>query len=123
MAGIPPNIIRKSREKNAAHPLRRRVLILFLVLAIIATIGAFAYPGWKAQAQAGVAYGSRVGCSCLYVQGRSVKSCESDFLPGMEMVSLSADKEAKTATAQVRFLARRTARFSGTSGCIVDPVE
>ncbi len=122
MTGIPPTLIRKSREKNQVQPSRRRWIIVLLVLAIIAAVAAFLYPGWKAQAEAGVAYGARVGCSCLYIQGRDLNSCESDFEPGMGMVSLSADKDAKTATASVRFMASRTARFSGANGCLLDAV-
>ncbi len=125
MTGIPPQRIRKRREKstqNPQNPGRRRWILLLLLVAIIASGAAFLYPGWKAQAEAGVAYGARVGCSCLYVQGRNLDSCESDFEPGMGMVSLSKDDATKTATAKVRFLTSRSARFSGANGCILDEV-
>jgi hypothetical protein len=121
MTAIPPHVLAQSPAKNSQNPARRLWFILLLLLAIIAAVGAFFYPGWKAQAEAGAAYGARVGCSCLYVQGRSIKSCETDFEPGMEIVALSADTAAKTATASVRFLASRTAEYKGASGCILRP--
>src|SRR3546814_1616141 len=54
------------------------------------------FPSLKAQAELGSAYAARVGCSCRYVQGRTLESCQSDFEPGMEMVSISQDPETKT---------------------------
>jgi hypothetical protein len=115
----PIAAIRKSREKNRLNPGRRKWMILLLLIAIIAFAGAFLYPGWKAQAEAGAAYGARVGCSCLFVQGRALASCETDFEPGMEMVSLRSDPDSKSATASVPLLASRTAKFQGASGCIL----
>jgi hypothetical protein len=119
----PVKLIQKSREKNRKNPARKKWMILLLLAAIIACIGAFLYPGWKAQAEAGAAYGARVGCSCLFVQGRELASCETDFEPGMEMVSLSADLDSKSATASVPLLASSTAKFQGSSGCILEPQD
>src|SRR3546814_11951789 len=45
------------------------------------------FPDFKAQAEVGSAYAARIGCSCRYVQGRSLESCQTDFEPGMDMVS------------------------------------
>jgi hypothetical protein len=117
MTIIPPQVIRASQARNAANPVRKKWLIAGLMLAIFAAAASWFYPGVKAQAQAGVAYGARVGCSCLFVQGRDVDSCETDFEPGMAAVSLSVDSVAKTATASVPLLASRTARFAPPSGC------
>lgn len=79
------------------------------------------FPSFKAQAELGSAYAARVGCSCRYVQGRSLDSCKSDFEPGMELVSLSEDPATKTVTGSVPLLASRSARFAGTSGCLLNP--
>src|SRR3546814_10291598 len=51
--------------------------VLFTIFAI------WKFPSFKAQAELGSAYAARVGCSCRYVQGRSLESCQSDFEPGM----------------------------------------
>lgn len=76
-------------------------------------------PYWRAQAATGAAYGARMGCSCHFVEGRAAATCPADFEPGMGLVSLSVDDEAKTATASVPLLASRTARFVAGSGCLL----
>ncbi|AMG73739.1 hypothetical protein [Sphingopyxis granuli] len=81
------------------------------------------FPSFKAQAELGSAYAARVGCSCRYVQGRSLESCQSDFEPGMELVSLSEDPATKTVTGSVPLLASRSARYAGANGCLLDPVR
>ena len=93
-----------------------------LVLAVLFAIFAiWKFPSFKAQAQLGSSYAARVGCSCRYVQGRSLESCQSDFEPGMEMVSLSEDPATKTVTGNVPLLASRSARYAGASGCLLRP--
>ncbi|HEY0595394.1 hypothetical protein [Sphingopyxis sp.] len=94
------------------------VLVLGVLLAIFAI---WKFPSFKAQAELGSAYAARVGCSCRYVQGRSLESCQSDFEPGMEMVSLSEDPATKTVTGSVPLLASRSARYAGASGCLLRP--
>jgi hypothetical protein len=73
------------------------------------------------QAEVGAAYGARIGCSCHYVQGRSLESCATDFEPGMELVSIAEVEGERAITASVPLLASRTARFAGATGCILDP--
>lgn len=79
------------------------------------------FPAFKAQAELGAAYAARVGCSCRHVQGRSLESCQSDFEPGMEVVSLSEDPETQTVMGSVPLLASRSARYTGASGCLLQP--
>lgn len=81
------------------------------------------FPSFKAQAELGSAYAARVGCSCRYVQGRSLESCQTDFEPGMEMVSLSEEPATKTITGSVPLLASRSARYTGVSGCMIEPAR
>lgn len=81
------------------------------------------FPSFKAQAELGSAYAARVGCSCRYVQGRSLESCQSDFEPGMEMVSLSEDPDTRTITGSVPLLASRSARYAGASGCLLNSAD
>lgn len=93
-----------------------------LVLAVLLTgFAIWKFPSFKAQAELGSAYAARVGCSCRYVQGRSLESCQSDFEPGMEMVSLNEDPATKTVTGSVPLLASRSARYAGASGCLLRP--
>ena len=72
----------------------------------------------KGQAQLGASYGAHVTCSCRYIAGRDLKSCETDFEPGMELVSLSDDPENKRVTASVPFLAEAVAERRGLFGCV-----
>ena len=92
-----------------------------IVGVLLAGFAIWKFPAFKAQAELGSAYAARVGCSCRYVQGRSLESCQSDFEPGMEMVSLSEDPETKTVIGSVPLLASRSARFAGASGCLLRP--
>ncbi|KQZ61930.1 hypothetical protein ASD67_15020 [Sphingopyxis sp. Root1497] len=96
-------------------------VVILGVLAAIFLIWKF--PSFKAQAELGSAYAARVGCSCRYVQGRSLESCQSDFEPGMELVSLAEDPATKTVTGSVPLLASRSARFAGASGCLLRPED
>lgn len=95
-------------------------VILFVLLAILLV---WKFPSLKAQAELGSAYAARIGCSCRYVQGRTLESCQSDFEPGMEMVSISQDPDTKTITGSVPLLASRSARYAGASGCLLDPAD
>ncbi len=90
-----------------------------IALVLLAVLLVWKFPSFKAQAELGSAYAARIGCSCRYVQVRSLESCQSDFEPGMEMVSVSEDPEAKTITGRVPLLASRSARHAGTSGCLL----
>ncbi len=95
-----------------------------VVLAVLLTgFAIWKFPSFKAQAELGSAYAARVGCSCRYVQGRSLESCQSDFEPGMEMVSLSEYPATKTVTGSVPLLASRSARYAGSSGCLLRPED
>lgn len=115
----PPDAPAPSRNKPSRWGGCLPWAIIFAVLFAIFAIWKF--PSFQAQAELGSAYAARVGCSCRYVQGRSLESCQSDFEPGMEMVSLSEDPSTKTVTGSVPLLASRSARYSGASGCLLRP--
>lgn len=105
---------------------RRRGGCLPWAILFVALIGGFLvwkFPAFRAQAELGSAYAARIGCSCRYVEGRSLASCQSDFEPGMEMVSLNEDPATRTITGSVPLLASRSARYAGASGCLLNPVD
>jgi hypothetical protein len=116
-AAAPPPV-QKPKKPGRSGGCLPWVLILGVLLAIFAI---WKFPSFKAQAELGSAYAARVGCSCRYVQGRSLESCQSDFEPGMEMVSLSEDSATKTVTGSVPLLVSRSARYAGASGCLLRP--
>ena len=49
-----------------------------------------------------------------------MKSCATDFEPGMEIVRMSDDPAAKRITAWVPGIAQRSASFKGEYGCSFD---
>ena len=116
-AAAPPADAAPSRKK----PGRRGGCLPWAIVAavLLAVFAVWKFPSFKAQAELGSAYAARVGCSCRYVQGRSLESCQSDFEPGMEMVSLSEDPATRTITGSVPLLASRSARHAGASGCLM----
>lgn len=71
----------------------------------------------------GTAYGAHIACSCRHIGGRSLEDCEKDFEPGMELVGLSEDAEARSVTASIPLVARQTATFREGQGCVLEPWE
>lgn len=121
-AAPPPEVpahLRKRKPRGSKSGGCLPWTLAFAVLLAIFLIWKF--PSFKAQAELGSAYAARVGCSCRYVEGRSLDSCQSDFEPGMEMVSLTDDPATKTITGSVPLLASRSAHFAGVSGCLINP--
>ncbi|MGC1468020.1 MAG: hypothetical protein WA793_01435 [Sphingorhabdus sp.] len=78
----------------------------------------FNFADIKAQAKLGASYGAHVACSCRYIEGRPLASCEKDFEAGMELVSVSDDPDNKRVTASVPLLAEAVAERRGEFGCI-----
>jgi hypothetical protein len=119
-AAVPPPVApapspKKQSRWGGCLPWAIGLAVLLAIFAI------WKFPSFKAQAELGSAYAARVGCSCRYVQGRSLDSCQSDFEPGMEMISLSEDPATRTVTGSVPLLASRSARYAGASGCLLRP--
>lgn len=102
----------------------KRALLIGVAVILVALIaGAVGYAiRMRPQAELGVAYGARVACACRYIGGRSLENCRNDFEPGMELVSLSEDGDARRVTARVPLLARRSAQFREGMGCLLEPL-
>jgi hypothetical protein len=106
--------------------LGKRTLWPRALLAVLLLGGALAWfyrEPIAGKAEAGAAFGARTACSCRYVAGRDLKSCEKDFEPGMALVSLSDDAEDKAVTARVPLLSSATARYREGFGCVLEPWE
>lgn len=73
--------------------------------------------------EAGTAYGAKNACSCRYIAGRDLDSCETDFVPGMEAVFLSDDQDEQAVTAWVPLVSATTARYRDGFGCVLEPWE
>lgn len=106
--------------------MQRRATIKYILVALLVTGLALLVwngPTIHAQAQLGAAYGARLGCSCRYVEGRAMGSCEADKEPGMALVSLTDRPDERGVEAHVPLLASRTARFKPGWGCLLDPAK
>ena len=109
-------------RSKAPRRLRWRTPLVLGLLTLVALAGWFWTP-ITGYADAGAAYGARVTCSCRYLGGRSLDDCAKDFMPGMALITLSEDKQAKAVTARFPLLARHTARMQPGAGCVLDKWE
>ncbi|MBI1404424.1 MAG: hypothetical protein GC147_14600 [Porphyrobacter sp.] len=94
-------------------------LLALIVLAITAGLWAFREP-ITGYGTIGSAYAARVGCSCRFVAGRSLADCAKDKLPGMELVTLAEDDQAKSVTARFPLVAKATATYREGYGCVLE---
>jgi len=102
--------------RRPAGRLGRRAVLVVALLALGAL--AWFWGPLSSQAEAGAAYGARVGCSCRFVAGRSLEDCRKDFLPGMGLVSLSENEAEKSVTGRVFPVATETAIYREGAGCV-----
>lgn len=108
---------------NPALSVRSRRLRRFLIVALVVLASLLAW-NWRplsAFALTGASYAARVGCSCRYVGGRSLSDCRKDFEPGMGLVILSENAEAKSVTARFPLLATQTGTYREGEGCRLEP--
>lgn len=92
---------------------------MLLAAVLIAALAWFWRP-LNSYAETGASYGARMVCSCRYVSGRALGDCRKDFEPGMELVRVSEDEQARSVTAKFPLLARQTATFREGEGCVLE---
>ncbi len=117
---------RGTRARSYAPPSPRRRALTWAAILVVAAIAAAAWfyrAPIQGYAGAGTAYAARVGCSCRFVAGRSLDSCGSDLLGGMELISLSDDADEKSVTATFPLIKRETATFREGYGCVLESWE
>ena len=120
MATAKPATPPAHRASGRPPARRRRLWVLLGFLALAALLTAFWRP-LTGYARVGAAYGAHVGCSCRYAGGRSLNDCAKDFEPGMELVSLSEDRKARSVTARFPLLGGATATYREGWGCVLEP--
>jgi hypothetical protein len=104
--------------KASSPTWRRAKLVVVALLAIAALWLVWNWGSIKGQARVGAAYGAHITCSCRYIEGRDMASCETDKETGMELVRLTDDPENKRIYASVPFLAEAVAERRGAFGCV-----
>ncbi len=95
-------------------------LALGLLIALAVVLAVF-WPTIRSYGMTGTSYGARVACSCRYAGGRSLSDCTKDFEPGMELVSVSEDAQAKSVTARFALMFSQTATYKEGWGCVLEP--
>jgi hypothetical protein len=98
-----------------------RAAAIVVLAALIGWI-AWNWSAWRAHARLGPGYGARMTCSCRYVEGRDMQSCDGDTEPGMWIVSIDDLPEERAVEASVPLLAERKARYRPGWGCLLDPL-
>ena len=105
-------------HKAPASRLRSARNITLGVLAVIVLLLVWNWSSITGQARVGAAYGAHIACSCRYIEGRDIRSCETDKEAGMGIVSFSDDPVNKRVTASVPFIAEAVAERRGAFGCV-----
>ncbi len=95
------------------------VRIIALLVLIVAALLIWQWRSLTMQAELGARYTARVACSCRYIEGRSLQSCESDKEPGTEIVSMRDDPANKRVFASVPLLSEGAAEKRGDFGCVL----
>jgi hypothetical protein len=108
----------KQPAKAPSTNWRKAKLAALAVLVLAALWLVWNWATIKGQARVGAAYGAHITCSCRYIEGRDMASCETDKEAGMEMVRLTDDPENKRIYASVPFLAKAVAERRGAFGCV-----
>jgi hypothetical protein len=108
-----------------SSPPPRRIRWLLWAPVLLLTLAAGGWLGLKysttgKRAALATGYVAHVVCSCRYVGGRDMASCETDREPGTEIVQIEDDVAKRTVTARVPLLSSRTARFDPEYGCALD---
>lgn len=101
----------------------RRGLIWVPLLLICLAAGGWLglkYSTTGRQAALATGYIAQVTCSCRFVSGRDMASCDTDREPGTEVVQVEEDSANRTITAKVPLLSKRISRFDPEYGCTLD---
>ena len=118
MANSPLSVRSNARWRR---PRRARWPWLLVMLAALAALAAYYGKPLRGYAMTGASYGARVACACRFEGGRSLGDCRKDFETGMDLITLSEDKAAKSVTARFPLLAAQTATYREGWGCLLEP--
>lgn len=111
-------IAKPKQSMPRRRPAARLALLAGLVLVVLL---AWFWRPLSSYARLGASYGAHLGCSCRFVEGRELGDCRKDFEPGMELITLSEDTQARSVTARFPLLASDTATYREGEGCRLQP--
>ncbi len=90
---------------------------IVIVVLVLAGVAIYRVPGYLRLANTGAGYSAELACACLFVSGRTIESCQTDFDPAARNISLQIGKNEVTAS--VPLIVHRTARFDPGFGCTI----
>lgn len=107
-------------KRDVLNAIRGARWLLWVPLALIAFYVAISWSGWQRHAELAAGLGARMTCSCRYVEGRGLPSCQGDLagIDWMALVRYSDDPERKRVIASVPLMAQRSARLKDGFGCL-----
>jgi hypothetical protein len=95
---------------------------LIIVLTVVAAIGAGGYLGLQGPllyGRIGVTYAAKQTCSCMFISGRSLASCQTD-LPGGAAGLVRLSVAGRQVRANAYGLVSASATFEDNYGCRID---
>lgn len=116
-AGAPISALMKGDFKIAIRAAGRLAWVPFALLAFYVAVN---WAGWQHRAGLAAGLGARMTCSCRYVEGRDLASCQSDLagIDWMALVRYAEDEPNRRVIASVPMMAERSARFKSGFGCL-----
>jgi hypothetical protein len=97
--------------------MKHKWLLILGVLVLLLGIGVWSSRDTFATARIGTTYVAKQTCSCLFVAGRSLDSCHTDFEPEtVSAIDIQVSERTVTASALRGFISAR-AQFDQGYGC------
>ena len=97
--------------------MKHKWLLILGVLVLLLGIGVWSSRDTFATARIGTTYVAKQICSCLFVAGRSLESCHTDFeAEALRALDVQVSEQAVTASALRGYISAR-AQFEQGYGC------
>lgn len=120
MATVQNASRRRNRRSQAVGGDGRLARGKWIVALVALVVLAWYWTSIRTQARYTAAFAARTACSCRYLDGRSLDSCEADLGSRGRFTALGEDEAEKSVSARIPFLASDTARFREGSGCLLE---
>lgn len=117
----PTDRLRDAPSLTVAPRPNRKLRWALVGGGLLALLVAVFWPSIRGYGVTGASYGARVACSCRFAGGRTLSDCRKDFEPGMGLMTLGEDADARSVTARAGLLFSQTATYREGWGCVLEP--
>lgn len=107
--------------KRHAGKKRRKLRLLAAVLGALAVAAWYYYASLASYSRGAASFAARTACSCHFIGGRDLSQCRDDLEPGMGLVMLSVNEDAKSVTARLLPFSSQKASYRKGWGCLLEP--